>query len=52
MLLVELKRDDLSDVDQWFVNAVNIAVLIAFAVDYIVELSLARNRSVFVRSEF
>lgn len=52
MLLIELKRDDLSDVDQWFVNAVNIVVLIAFAIDYIVELCFARNRSVFVRSEF
>ncbi len=52
MLLVELKRDNLSDVDQWFVNAVNIVVLIAFAIDYIVELRFARNRSVFVRSEY
>ena len=52
MLLVELKHDNLSDVDQWFVNTVNIVVLIAFAVDYIVELRFARNRSVFVRSEY
>jgi voltage-gated potassium channel len=52
ILLLELKIDDLPRHDQVFVNVVNVLVLVAFAVDYVVELVLAGDRRRYVRSEY
>lgn len=52
LLLLEYKRAELSYADRIFLDIVNVAVLVAFAVDYIVELSLARQRVLYVRSEW
>jgi voltage-gated potassium channel len=52
ILALEFIGDDLSQLDQDFITIVNLLVLVAFAVDYVVELCVAGNRSVFVRSEW
>src|SRR5829696_4262580 len=52
ILALELVGDDLLRLDRDFVWVVNIVVLVAFAVDYLVELTLARRRSSFVRREW
>jgi voltage-gated potassium channel len=52
VLLLEVKRDDLPHSNQVFIDVVNLVVLIAFAVDYVVELRLARNRGIYARSEY
>lgn len=52
LLLLELKRDELPHGDQVFLRITNVLVLIAFLVDYVVELRVARNRSVYVRKEW
>jgi voltage-gated potassium channel len=52
LLLLELKRGDLPWADRMLLDAVNIVVLVAFAVDYVVELALARERRQFVRHEW
>ncbi len=52
LLLLELARDDLPLGDRRFLDIVNVLVLIAFAVDYVVELRLSSHRAVFVRSEW
>lgn len=52
ILALELVGDDLSQLDQDFIFVVNIFVLVAFAIDYFVELSLAGKRSSFVRHEW
>lgn len=52
LLLLELARSDLAHVDQLLLDVTNITVLIAFAIDYTVEVGLARNRKAFVRSEW
>jgi voltage-gated potassium channel len=52
LLLLELVRQDLTDADRLFLDAVNVAVLVAFAVDYVVELALAGDRRRFVRAEW
>src|SRR5215203_5443837 len=49
LLLLELKRDDLPKADQTFLQVTNLMVLAAFLVDYLVELAVARNRSVYIR---
>jgi voltage-gated potassium channel len=51
-LLLELVSDDLPDRDRVLIVVVNVVVLIAFAVDYLVELVLARSRGRYVRSEW
>jgi voltage-gated potassium channel len=51
ILALELMRDQLIRLDRDFLDAMNIAVLIAFAVDYFVELALAQHRKSFVRHE-
>jgi voltage-gated potassium channel len=51
VLLLELGRDHLPRWDRVFIDAVNLIVLIAFAVDYGVEFALAGNRRRYVRSE-
>jgi voltage-gated potassium channel len=52
LLLLELARSELPRSDRLFLDVVNVVVLIAFAVDYLVELVLARPRSKFVRGEW
>lgn len=52
MLLLEADRDSLQHSDQLVVDVVNLIVLIAFVVDYVVELSLASRRRAFVRHEW
>jgi voltage-gated potassium channel len=51
-LLLELARDVLPRGDRALIDGVNVVVLLAFAVDYLVELTLARQRSTFVRREW
>lgn len=52
ILALEFISDDLSQLDQDFITVVNIVVLVAFAVDYFVELSFAENRASFARHEW
>jgi len=52
LLLVELERAELTRADRLFLDVTNIVVLVAFAVDYVVELILARERGSFVRREW
>jgi voltage-gated potassium channel len=52
LLLLEVARDELGHGDRVFLDVVNIVVLVAFAVDYIVELIVARPRRDFVRGEW
>jgi voltage-gated potassium channel len=52
LLLLEMTRGDLPHGDRVFLDLVNVIVLIAFATDYFVGLSLARRRVRFVRAEW
>jgi voltage-gated potassium channel len=52
LLLLEVARQDLTYGDRIFLDIFNILVLVAFAVDYIVELVLASPRPAFVRHEW
>jgi voltage-gated potassium channel len=52
ILILEVGLHDLPTSDRVFVNAINVIVLIAFAVDYAVELRLASNRRRYVRLEY
>lgn len=52
LLLLELERGELPQADRLFLDAVNVVVLVAFAVDYFVELRLASNRRRFARAEW
>jgi voltage-gated potassium channel len=52
VLILEVGMHDLPASDRVFVNTVNVLVLVAFAVDYIVELRLASNRRRYVRLEY
>jgi voltage-gated potassium channel len=52
LLLLEVSRDDLPYSDRLLLDIVNIAVLVAFAIDYVVELVLASQRRRYVRSEW
>jgi voltage-gated potassium channel len=52
ILALEFISDDLQRSDQIFITTMNVIVLIAFAVDYFVELSLAVNRRSYVRHEW
>lgn len=52
LLLLEIVRGDLRAGDRLFLDLVNIGVLVAFTVDYIVELGLASNRREFARREW
>ena len=51
-LLVEIKREELPTGDRLLVDSVNIVVLVAFAVDYVVELALASDRRAYVKHEW
>jgi voltage-gated potassium channel len=52
LLLLEFKRGKLSSDDQIFLDAINLVVLAAFAIDYFVELAYASNRRSYLRSEW
>jgi voltage-gated potassium channel len=52
LLLLEVSRSDLVRGDRLFLDVVNVVVLVAFAVDYVVELVMARPRHRYVRSEW
>lgn len=52
LLLLELERDELARADRLMLDTVNVVVLVAFALDYVVELALAGDRRRFVRSEW
>jgi voltage-gated potassium channel len=52
LLLLEVARADLPLSDRRFLDIMNVLVLVAFAVDYIVELRLASNRRAFARFEW
>jgi voltage-gated potassium channel len=52
ILLLELVSDRLSSTDRTFITLANVVVFVAFAVDYIVELTLAGDRRAYVRREW
>ena len=52
VLLLEIERHRLLRADRALIDGVNVVVLVAFAVDYFVELAVASNRRVHIRSEF
>ena len=52
LLVLETARERLAHGDQLFLDVVNVVVLVAFGVDYIVELALATRRRQFVRREW
>ena len=52
LLVLELGSGDLPHQDQVFLFVVNLLVLVAFTVDYVVELRLATDRSTYVRREW
>jgi voltage-gated potassium channel len=52
ILALELASDDLVDMDRSFLAVTNIVILVAFALDYVVELRLARDRGAYVRREW
>lgn len=52
LLLLELDRNDLTAADRVFLDGTNLLVLVAFAVDYVVKLYLARPPGKFVRAEW
>lgn len=52
ILLLEITLDELPRNDRIFVDVVNIVVLVAFAIDYVVELVIAPDRSRHVRQEW
>jgi len=47
-----LISERLTKTDQNFITAINVLVFIAFAIDYLVELSVTRNRLTYVRSQW
>jgi hypothetical protein len=52
LLLLEVDRHRLTYGDRVLLDVVNVAVLVAFAVDYVVELALASPRPMYVRREW
>jgi voltage-gated potassium channel len=52
LLLLEVVSDRLTKTDQNFITTVNVLVFIAFAVDYLVELSITKKRVTFVRTQW
>src|SRR4029079_12563079 len=52
LLFLELARGELTYVDRVFLDGVNLAVLVAFAVDYVVEIIVVRERSLYLRREW
>ena len=52
LLLLELIFERLNQTDQNFITAVNIIIFIAFAIDYLVELSVTHKRTTYVRTQW
>jgi voltage-gated potassium channel len=52
LLLLEIERHKLTYADRIFLDVVNIALLVAFAVDYAVELCLASPRKAYIRGDW
>jgi voltage-gated potassium channel len=52
ILLLEFVSDRLNNSDRVVITSVNILVFVAFLVDYIVELSVARDRKSYIRHEW
>jgi voltage-gated potassium channel len=52
LLLLEVVSHRLTSGDRAFLFAVNVVVFVAFAVDYIAELSLTDNRGTYVRTQW
>jgi len=52
ILILELVQDRLSDEDRVFIAIVNIAVFLAFAIDYLIELILTGDRKRYLRTEW
>jgi voltage-gated potassium channel len=52
LLLLEFERDRLTHADRVVLDVVNLVVLVAFVVDYVVEITLASNRWAYVRGEW
>jgi voltage-gated potassium channel len=52
LLVLELTQSDLPRHDEVFLYLVNVVVLVAFAVDYFVELRLATDRRLYARKEW
>jgi voltage-gated potassium channel len=52
LLLLEIERGRLARGDRLLLDIANIVVLIAFAIDYVVELALAGDRRQYVRREW
>lgn len=52
VLLLEVEKADLPSGDQMFIDIVNIIVLVAFAVDYVIGLFLTDDRWGYVRGEW
>ncbi len=52
LLLLELKRSELAYADRIALDVINLVVLVAFAIDYAVELTLAQQRPLYVRQEW
>jgi voltage-gated potassium channel len=51
LLLLEMVSDRLNQTDQNFITAVNVAVFIAFAIDYLVEFCITHKRTTYVRTQ-
>jgi voltage-gated potassium channel len=52
ILLLEVVSERLSTTDQNFITTINVIVFIAFAVDYLVELCITKNRTGYVRTQW
>jgi len=52
LLLLELISDRLPNSDRNFIFLVNLIVFISFAVDYIVELTITKNRTTYLRTQW
>ncbi|NQV97719.1 MAG: potassium channel family protein [Acidimicrobiaceae bacterium] len=52
LLLLDFKSDRLTELDTNFLFAVNVAVFVAFAIDYVVELMLSKRRLHYIKTEW
>jgi voltage-gated potassium channel len=52
LLLLEVVSHRLTQNDQRFITAVNVIVFIAFAIDYLVELTITHKKSTYIRTQW
>ena len=52
LLLLEAVSERLTKTDQNFITATNVIVFVAFAIDYLVELSVTKSRATYVRTQW